>query len=95
MRFLIYFFLPDSLLLEAIMKLCPIGLQRFKSGRPIRLFLDIHTARARQWSLTPRCYSSVSAAELQFGQPLHETHPHLLKAGERKSELDILLSSEK
>ena len=23
-----------------------------------------------------------SAAELQFGQPLHETHPHLLRAGE-------------
>ena len=31
-----------------------------------------------------RQYASVSAAELQFGQPLHETHPHLLKAGERK-----------
>ncbi|KAI9848002.1 MAG: hypothetical protein M1838_000674 [Thelocarpon superellum] len=29
-----------------------------------------------------RCYATVSAAELQFGQPLHETHPHLLKAGE-------------
>ncbi|KAL9135589.1 MAG: hypothetical protein Q9175_003221 [Cornicularia normoerica] len=29
-----------------------------------------------------RQYASVSAAELQFGQPLHETHPHLLKAGE-------------
>ncbi|KAF2197434.1 xaa-Pro aminopeptidase-like protein [Delitschia confertaspora ATCC 74209] len=37
------------------------------------------------------CYSSlqslqrpfsVSASELQFGQPLHETHPHLLKPGE-------------
>ncbi|CAF9907590.1 MAG: hypothetical protein ALECFALPRED_003543 [Alectoria fallacina] len=26
--------------------------------------------------------ASVPAAELQFGQPLHETHPHLLKAGE-------------
>ncbi|KAF2277149.1 uncharacterized protein EI97DRAFT_432763 [Westerdykella ornata] len=25
---------------------------------------------------------SVSAAELRFGQPVHETHPHLLKAGE-------------
>ncbi|PVH99528.1 xaa-Pro aminopeptidase-like protein [Periconia macrospinosa] len=25
---------------------------------------------------------SISAAELQFGQPLHETHPHLLEAGE-------------
>lgn len=24
-----------------------------------------------------------TAAEYQFGQPLHETHPHLLKAGER------------
>jgi hypothetical protein len=35
--------------------------------------------------LTPRRYhASVSAAELQFGQPLYETHPHLLKAGERK-----------
>lgn len=31
-----------------------------------------------------RAYASaVSAAELQFGQVLHETHPHLLKAGER------------
>ena len=31
-----------------------------------------------------RAYASaVSAAELQFGQILHETHPHLLKAGER------------
>lgn len=29
-----------------------------------------------------RRHMSVSAAELRFGQPLHETHPHLLKAGE-------------
>lgn len=28
-------------------------------------------------------YASVSAADLQFGQPVHETHPHLLKPGER------------
>jgi intermediate cleaving peptidase 55 len=26
--------------------------------------------------------TNVPAAELRFGQPLHETHPHLLKAGE-------------
>ena len=25
---------------------------------------------------------SVSAADLQFGQPVHETHPHLLRPGE-------------
>lgn len=27
---------------------------------------------------------STAASSLEFGQPLHETHPHLLKAGERK-----------
>ncbi|KAI4242998.1 MAG: hypothetical protein L6R40_003689 [Gallowayella cf. fulva] len=32
--------------------------------------------------LQSRLYASVSAADLQFGQPVHETHPHLLKAGE-------------
>ena len=39
-----------------------------------------------QWGLPAqlRKYASISAAELQFGQPLHETHPHLLKAGERE-----------
>jgi len=30
-----------------------------------------------------RTFASVSAADLQFGQPLHETHPHLLGPGER------------
>jgi intermediate cleaving peptidase 55 len=27
-------------------------------------------------------YATVSAADLSFGQPLHETHPHILKSGE-------------
>lgn len=29
-----------------------------------------------------RTYASVSAADLQFGQPVYETHPHLLRPGE-------------
>ncbi|KAL2832693.1 xaa-pro dipeptidase app [Aspergillus pseudoustus] len=29
-----------------------------------------------------RGYASIAAAELKFGQPLHETHPHLLGPGE-------------
>ncbi|OJK02624.1 hypothetical protein ASPACDRAFT_75766 [Aspergillus aculeatus ATCC 16872] len=29
-----------------------------------------------------RTYASISAAELKFGQPLHETHPHILNPGE-------------
>ena len=33
-------------------------------------------------SLRQYASSSTNAAELQFGQPLHETHPHLLQAGE-------------
>lgn len=34
----------------------------------------------------PRSYAtSVAAAELKFGQPLHETHPHILSPGERVS----------
>ncbi|PCG98472.1 Hypothetical protein PENO1_054330 [Penicillium occitanis (nom. inval.)] len=32
--------------------------------------------------LPTRSYASISASELQFGQPLHETHPHLLEPGE-------------
>jgi intermediate cleaving peptidase 55 len=35
------------------------------------------TSRPRQWRS-----DVVSASELLFGQPVHETHPHLLKAGE-------------
>lgn len=27
--------------------------------------------------------TSVAAADLKFGQPLHETHPHILEPGER------------
>lgn len=37
------------------------------------------TALHKPWS---RPFSSVNAADLSFGQPLHETHPHLLKPGE-------------
>lgn len=29
-----------------------------------------------------RSYASISAADLKFGQPLHETHPHILSPGE-------------
>ena len=35
--------------------------------------------------LIPRRTAVTSAANLQFGQPLHETHPHLLGAGEGKA----------
>ncbi|KAF8864766.1 hypothetical protein BDZ45DRAFT_613321 [Acephala macrosclerotiorum] len=40
--------------------------------------------RSRTAARCTRSYAtiSVSAADLQFGQPVHETHPHLLRAGE-------------
>lgn len=66
------------------MKSCRYGLQRLALRKPIRVFSDSPIDRARKAAVATRHHSSVSAAELQFGQPLHETHPHLLKAGERK-----------
>ncbi|KAL1591683.1 aminopeptidase [Paraconiothyrium brasiliense] len=39
-------------------------------------------ARSRWRSVPLRRPLNVSAAELRFGQPLHETHPHLLQPGE-------------
>lgn len=35
----------------------------------------------------------VDASQLQFGQPLHETHPHLLASGERTSNAPSSLPS--
>ena len=67
----------------SVLLLDQIMLQRpFARGRTILTRLGTHqtgklsVASARRRSLT-------SAADLRFGQPLHETHPHLLKAGER------------
>ncbi|KAL8993385.1 MAG: hypothetical protein Q9169_006388 [Polycauliona sp. 2 TL-2023] len=60
------------------------ALQRLLRSR-LRLSGDrssVVSACSRTGPLQSRPYASVSAADLQFGQPLHETHPHLLKPGE-------------
>ncbi|CAK7198544.1 aminopeptidase [Sporothrix eucalyptigena] len=51
--------------------------------------LSTRTSCARPWasvcsraSQNVRSYATVSAADLLFGQPVYETHPHILKAGE-------------
>ncbi|CZT46123.1 related to E.coli X-Pro aminopeptidase II [Rhynchosporium secalis] len=64
----------------------PVLQQLHKAFQPTRhrcRFQVLASAhRSRTTSYTRRTYASVSAAELQFGQPVHETHPHLLRAGE-------------
>ena len=72
------------------MKRCPRALQHL-SLHSKSLAVPLRSPQApcnyrkgRSAVQTFRSYASVSAAELQFGQPVHETHPHLLKAGERK-----------
>jgi len=64
----------------------PCGLVRNKCARPFTLRIAPCIARrAVNRRLPPfqcRSYASVSAAKLSFGQPVHETHPHLLKPGE-------------
>ncbi|MCJ1325083.1 hypothetical protein MMC10_001745, partial [Thelotrema lepadinum] len=39
-------------------------------------------SQSRATTLRRTYATTVAAADLQFGQPLHETHPHLLEAGE-------------
>ena len=56
--------------------------------RPLQA--SIHTCRPRPLTSAFRCSrpvlpavrTLVSAAECQFGQPLHETHPHLIASGD-------------
>ncbi|KAI5467704.1 peptidase M24, structural domain-containing protein [Mariannaea sp. PMI_226] len=40
------------------------------------------SVRLPRSSIQCRGYATVSAADLQFGQPVYETHPHILKPGE-------------
>ena len=81
------------------MQKCLLGLRRIlpatsKSTRPPWICSTCRSSpvavgpRLHQSQLPRRSYATeVSAAELTFGQPLHETHPHLLGPGERTSKL--------
>lgn len=52
--------------------------------RPSSCLQSICRQRTTPRSSPPanRGYATISASELQFGQPVHETHPHLLAPGE-------------
>jgi hypothetical protein len=45
-------------------------------------------------STSRRTVEAISAKDLQFGQPVHETHPHLLKPGESALRLSNLLMNQ-
>ena len=64
------------------------GLGAVRRIRPISQWNGFHLPNHHipPWeskTFLSRSYASVSAADLQFGQPVHETHPHLLKPEER------------
>lgn len=65
-----------------------------RAERPLLLRLQPRTNRPWRRDfhrLYPRhAAEAVSAADLQFGQPVHETHPHLLKPGESRLDCDYL-----
>jgi Aminopeptidase P, N-terminal domain len=60
-------------------------LREFRCLSPARSWKLLRTHSGRLSAVFGRSYASVSAADLKFGQPLHETHSHLLEFGERKS----------
>ncbi|KAL3465929.1 peptidase M24, structural domain-containing protein [Aspergillus heterothallicus] len=55
-----------------------------RRSTPVPAFprLSHSISKVQAQSSVRRGYASISAAELKFGQPLHETHPHLLGPGE-------------
>ncbi|KAM0803744.1 putative metallopeptidase family M24 [Usnea florida] len=63
---------------------CAHTLNKCTRQRALRFAAFNSRQSLSSWGLPAqlRKYASISAAELQFGQPLHETHPHILKAGE-------------
>ena len=64
-----------------------LNVQRCNSS--FRPLLSNRAVALNRSFLPTRSYASISASELQFGQPLHETHPHLLEPGE--CTFDLLL----
>ncbi|KAL2260584.1 hypothetical protein VTK26DRAFT_5348 [Humicola hyalothermophila] len=60
-----------------------MGLIRVALRQPHRLSRISRKATPASTLRWHRTYAtSISAAELEFGQPVHETHPHILKPGE-------------
>jgi hypothetical protein len=55
------------------------------SLRLLRPAAKAHCRAARLQSWRGYATVEVPASKLRFGQPLHETHPHLLKPGESKA----------
>ena len=82
--------MPRPVLYSLTMKLPRTALRQLErhAARPCTTPLLRPCVHSRQHA-TPRpsqsptrTYASISASELQFGQPVHETHPHILAAGE-------------
>ncbi|KAL6882768.1 peptidase M24, structural domain-containing protein [Trichoderma longibrachiatum] len=75
--------LPRSLLRSLVLPSHKLPLQQ-RNRSISQAISHINRSTLSSYISSPRrCYSSVvSAADLQFGQPVHETHPHILKAGE-------------
>lgn len=75
--------LPQTALLQVERRIARRGLS---TSAPLLKSSFLQPSRP-QVTLRPspsasRSYATVSASELHFGQPIHETHPHLLAAGE-------------
>ena len=52
-------------------------------GLPLRYATTIRPRFLHDSTPSSRLVSTLSPAGFKLGQPVHETHPHLLKAGER------------
>lgn len=67
---------------RSILRQWPRLLCRPSSNISRRCNAQTHLQFARVRWTAPRGYATISAAECKFGQPVHETHPHILEPGE-------------
>lgn len=72
--------------MNSCLRILQQGSRSIELGRSLSKPSAFSTCRRIAQTSQSRPYASIAASEFQFGQPVHETHPHLLKAGEGRFE---------
>ena len=76
---------PD-IIMKCALRILQQGSGSIERGTSLLGSYAFSTSRLAAQTFHGRRYTSIAASKLQFGQPVYETHPHLLNIGEGKVE---------
>lgn len=76
---------PD-IIMKCALRILQQGSGSIERGTSLLGSYAFSTSRLAAQTFHGRRYTSIAASKLQFGQPVYETHPHLLNVGEGKVE---------